>query len=237
MTRLLTALPRRIRRLLGRPNPVPEPLRGWAAQAGSLAVLDVGTNRGQFVGDLAARFTVTRAWLVEPQQRLADELARRFPPPRFSVHRFVLTDRPGVADLRINRGLDPTASVLPIKAGMPELSHLTLGEQETETVPADTLDGFSARAGVGRLDLLKIDTQGTELQILRGGPQTLARTRAVWVELSLVQLYDGACLIHEVVQHLHSCGLYLRGVSPEFHGPAGELLQVNGLFTRDPGAA
>ncbi len=234
LTRLLRAVPRRLRRWLRPTNPHPEPLRTWAAGAGPLTVLDVGANCGQFATDLAGWFPVARAWLVEPQRRLTDELTRRFPPPRFSVHWLALADRAGTVELEVSRGMDMTASLLPIKADLPELRHLPLGVRETETCPVDTLDHFTAGAGIDRLDLLKLDTQGNELQVLRGGAQTLARTRAVWVELSFVQLYDGACLIHEVIEHLHARQLYLRGLAPEFLGPAGELLQVNGLFTRAP---
>jgi FkbM family methyltransferase len=232
LARLIRSIPSRLARRLR--DPIPQPLRDWLARVSELSVVDIGANRGRFLSDLLRRRRVVRAWLVEPQQVLANQLVATFPAPRFTVHRVALSDYTGEARLEISRGADETASLLPIRAASPQLSHLPLGEQFTEACPVDTLDHFAEMAGVGPIDLLKADTQGNELQVFRGGAALLARTQAVWVELSVVQLYDGACLIPEVVDCLHSHKLYLRGLAPDFRGPEGELLQVNGLFTRQP---
>jgi FkbM family methyltransferase len=41
-------------------------------------------------------------------------------------------------------------------------------------VEGDTLDGFCARLGIDRLDFVKIDVEGAELHVLRGGQSTIA---------------------------------------------------------------
>jgi len=41
-------------------------------------------------------------------------------------------------------------------------------------VDGDTLDGFCARLGIDRLDFVKIDVEGAELHVLRGGQSTIA---------------------------------------------------------------
>src|SRR5262249_10321553 len=158
---------------------------------------------------------VTRAWLVEPHQALADQLARRFPPPKFSAHWLALAEQPGELELEQSSPDDPTASVLPMKAHLSELSHLGLARRYKGRGPADTLDRFAEQAGVDRVDLLKVDTQGSELQVFRGGSKVLQRTRAIWVELSFKQLYAGACLVHEVIEYLAAHQFCLRDVAPE----------------------
>ena len=51
-------------------------------------------------------------------------------------------------------------------------------------VDGDTLDGFSARLGIDRLDFVKIDVEGAELHVLRGGAATIASFKpAVMVEV------------------------------------------------------
>lgn len=44
-------------------------------------------------------------------------------------------------------------------------------------VEVDTLDGFCRRAGMKRLDFVKIDVEGAELQILEGGSDSIADLR------------------------------------------------------------
>lgn len=51
-------------------------------------------------------------------------------------------------------------------------------------VDGDTLDGFSVRLGIDRLDFVKIDVEGAELHVLRGGAATIANFNpAVMVEV------------------------------------------------------
>src|SRR5207253_3144389 len=54
-----------------------------------------------------------------------------------------------------------------------------------ELVPLDSLDGFLAEQGLGRLDFVKIDVQTFELFVLRGAAQSLERFRPrLLVEIS-----------------------------------------------------
>jgi len=46
-------------------------------------------------------------------------------------------------------------------------------------VEGDTLDGFTTRLGLQRLDFVKIDVEGAELHVLRGGHATIATLKPV----------------------------------------------------------
>lgn len=83
---------------------------------------------------------------------------------------------------------------------------------------------------------IKIDTQGSELGILRGSETTLAHATGVLVEVSFVALYEGQALFTEIVAWLAERGFVLRALAPAFHDPqTGALLQVDALFA--PSAA
>ncbi len=51
------------------------------------------------------------------------------------------------------------------------------GDLKSESVEVVALDRFSATAGLSRLDLLKVDAEGSELAVLRGADRLIARTR------------------------------------------------------------
>jgi FkbM family methyltransferase len=78
-------------------------------------------------------------------------------------------------------------------------------------VPVHRLDDYAASAGLARIDLLKIDTQGYELKILRGASRLLAdgRVRTILLELNFVPLYDGQVWAHEIIGFLHERGFCL----------------------------
>jgi len=63
-------------------------------------------------------------------------------------------------------------------------SNAEFAGQVEVTVPVDTLDGLCARAGLARLDFVKIDVEGAELQVLMGGEQVIEAFRpALLVEI------------------------------------------------------
>ena len=57
-----------------------------------------------------------------------------------------------------------------------------------------------------RVDLIKIDPQGFELEVLKGAIKTLGSAQAVLLEVSLIQINKGAPLIAEVVAFLDERG-------------------------------
>lgn len=65
-------------------------------------------------------------------------------------------------------GLVTGRSFLDRRAGGPDPNTEFAG-QVTVTVTVDTLDGLCARLGIERLDFVKIDVEGAELEVLEGG--------------------------------------------------------------------
>jgi hypothetical protein len=135
-------------------------------------------------------------------------------------------------ELEVWQGSPAVSSLLPIRHELPDLGHLPLGKRTILPCSVDTLDDVAKAAGLGAIDVLKVDVQGNELRVFQGGPNVLCRTAVVFVELSFQPLYHGSCLFQEVVDHLRGHGLLLRDLVPEFYSADHELLQVNGLFTR-----
>jgi hypothetical protein len=66
---------------------------------------------------------------------------------------------------------------------------LVAGRNPTSiTVDCVTVDRFCADQGLARLDLLKIDTEGHELEVLEGAAETLARRGVKFVFLEFETL-------------------------------------------------
>jgi len=66
----------------------------------------------------------------------------------------------------------------------------------TVNVKVDTLDNlFKSQTNIL---LLKLDVQGSELNVLMGGVDVLSKTKLVLTEMNVVDLYNGGCLYYEV---------------------------------------
>jgi hypothetical protein len=82
--------------------------------------------------------------------------------------------------------------------------------------------------------LLKLDTQGSELEVLRGAEHTvLPGAVAVLVETSLFQFFNGGPLIADVIEYMSSHGFVIYDVVDLQYRPLdGALSQLDLLFVR-----
>ena len=110
------------------------------------------------------------------------------------------------------------------------LEWLFLRERMRREVLVTTLDQFVQEQQIARIDLLKIDTQGAELLVLKGAVAVLPRVRMIWAEVSFRALYDGSALFADVHGFLAEQGFRLHSIHAGFRGSDGELLQGDALF-------
>ena len=105
---------------------------------------------------------------------------------------------------------------------------------DKEVIEVKTLDLlYPEYANENNRTFLKIDTQGYTRQVSGGAQESLAKMQGALVEMSLVELYINEPLIGEVITMPYDCGFVLVSLEPEFFDPnTGQLLQVNGLFSR-----
>lgn len=87
-------------------------------------------------------------------------------------------------------------------------------------------------------DLIKLDVQGAELDILKGGKKYLAATKPTYLllETSIQQYNQGAPLAGKVISYLNKRHYLLRDIIDVAYDSNGQLLQVDFLFERDPSA-
>lgn len=98
------------------------------------------------------------------------------------------------------------------------LSSFHRSDIRTESVgrfPTLTLDGYAARAGFTRLDLLKIDVEGAEQAVLRGASQVLARFKPMLIlELNEETFTSAGFSGASLAAHLRGLGYQLSLVDP-----------------------
>lgn len=81
--------------------------------------------------------------------------------------------------------------------------------EQTMVIGVTTLDEWCRQEDVTGIDVIKLDTQGSELGILQGAAAMLAGVRAVEVEVQFNELYEGVPLFGDVDRFLRQHGFVL----------------------------
>jgi hypothetical protein len=127
----------------------------------------------------------------------------------------------------------PSSSLLEATAVTHELFPKTK-KTSTRSVRLDTLDSFfnsnnlMSKSNV----LLKLDVQGSEDRVLRGGRKTLGQCLAVVLEVCIDQLYHDQADFIVLANLLFESGLSYRGNLNQVSGSDGKVTFLDAVFTR-----
>jgi FkbM family methyltransferase len=203
-----------------------------ALQIDCRTIFDVGAHTGditrRFLGELQK--SVVYSFEADPRnfRRLksafdGDERVR-------AVHAAV-SSQPGTAAFHLGAN-DYTSSLFPREDEMRRYYHSQYTMVDTVTVPMITLDNFCRDYGIEQIDVLKIDTQGAELDILRGAEHILdaSKIQIIVTEFFFIQHYKGAPLLDEIwgLLRRHKYEIYDLFKGP--HGSNGQARFGDAIF-------
>jgi FkbM family methyltransferase len=109
----------------------------------------------------------------------------------------------------------------------------SLGHESVDVVPLDSIREEFAPRGSRRI-LLKVDTQGSDLDVLAGAADTMNDVVATLSEASVVPIYDKAARLIDLIQTMEGHGLVLSSLFPisHDHPPSLALLELDCYFVR-----
>jgi hypothetical protein len=105
----------------------------------------------------------------------------------------------------------------------------------TEQIHLMRLDDFVAREGVERIDLVKIDVEGFELQVLQGGSDTFRnRVDSLMMEISFVRHPRSSAEFMRLFELLHDYGFAPAEIYDLAQVPDGDwrLAQFDCIFRK-----
>lgn len=197
-------------------------------------VLDIGANIGQFASKVRELGYEGAIVSFEALPTVYDQLlhASRRDPKWTVAPRAALGSGAGTVDMNV-AGNSASSSVLPM--GSLHLSAAPYSAYvDRETVRLARLDELCTGLLPGAGDVfMKIDTQGYEMEVLKGAGAVLDRTCGIQLELSLVELYEAAPTLSRMAAFVEELGFEMFGIAPGFKDPrSGRLLQAEGFFVR-----
>lgn len=194
------------------------------ALQGMETIVDVGANIGQFAYMANVAWPGVPIYSFEPDPRVHARLAETF-------RRF------GIAGTTQAKAVGATDGVAQLHV-QPESTNSSLLERHEDAsverieVTCTTLDREFAQRFSRRSVLLKVDTQGSELEVLRGGRELLRHCAAVLLEASVRSSYAGGVQLPELLLFMRDAGFVPLDIVDVLRlaGPDRALSELDLLF-------
>jgi FkbM family methyltransferase len=106
-------------------------------------------------------------------------------------------------------------------------------KRERITLPMTTLDLQLATVELKGSCLMKLDVQGSELEVLSGATKTLDHVDVILIEASVLAYNEGAPLINDIFAFMKQIGFVLFDICDEKRLSSKILLQVDLIFVRE----
>jgi len=193
-------------------------------------VLDVGANRGQFALEL--RGIGYRGAIVsfEPLESEFRELERSFGGDRhWRGYCMALGERSGRATINVIPGLSVMNSLLQVAGKWPKVELREIEIRRLDEVCDEALAGIAAPRV-----LLKMDTQGYDLQVFAGAGRCLQHALALQSELSVLPLYKDMPHYLQALATYEGAGFELYNLAVVSRARDDRLQELNCLMKRRP---
>jgi len=178
-------------------------------QTNRLAVVDIGAYDGDSTFYLAKRLPNNEILGFEPN------------PEPFTIAKSNSSRHPNVKMFNIGfSGITGEKSLF-VTNDLVSSSLLQVGDtnefefKKSISVKVSTLDDFFLN--YEGILLIKLDVQGAELDILKSGNETIAKTRFILTEMLNANLYDGSCQYFDVDLYLRNAGFKMHSIFSDYN--------------------
>lgn len=178
-------------------------------------VIDVGANDGQFALLLRSEGFRGTIYSFEPVNSTYEQLRRIAQhDANWKVFNTALGERVGDAIINVTASSDLCSLLDPNDFGKTAFPSIAVSHQET--IAMDTLDNFIAREKLAKAAriLLKMDTQGYDLQVFQGAQQSLGCIVCLLSEISLMPIYAQAPHYLDALRLYEGKGFVPSGLYP-----------------------
>ena len=198
-------------------------------------IFDVGANRGQTYHQYRSRFPKARIHCFEPVKDFYEEcLGKVVNDNLVVVNNQALGSTLG--RLTLNETVGGQSSSLLLKT---ETIKLYFSEKDftvarSYSVEVSTLDYYCQVNDIERINILKIDTEGFELNVLRGASGLLKDSKIdiVFTEINFDKFWTDCALYHHIASYLEAYDMQLFGLYGLGRGSLGATRSGDAVFVR-----
>jgi FkbM family methyltransferase len=206
----------------------------WLRDYHFKSIVDIGANEGQFSDKMRILFPYATIYAFEPLPGVFEKLKINFNKDQlFKPFNLGLGEQKGELEFWENE-YSPSSSFL----GMAD-THKKNFEEAVQSkkvkVSVERMDEVFASENPEQPLLIKIDVQGFEDKVIRGGMSTLRKATVIICELSFVELYQGQLLFADLFEEFRKMGFNYAGSIEQLKSPGtNQILQADGIFIKQP---
>lgn len=176
-------------------------------------IFDVGANEGQTATQALRHYPHGEIHSFEPGDHAYQVLHNHFGShSRCHLNKVALGARAEVQTFREHSASDMSSLLQP---GAENWAHVTREIPMT----LDTIDNYCETHGVSHIHILKTDTQGYDLQVLRGAEKMIVRghVQLIFMEIIFNELYQNSARLDEIFAYLSAHGFSLVSFYQIYH--------------------
>jgi len=182
-------------------------------------VLDIGAFKGEWTNTFKNFFPESNILMIEANEDNEEDLKKVGP------YKIALLGEEDNKEVNYYKALNA------IQTGNSIYREQTT--TEFETVKKKTIKLSTLLDSDTTYDLIKIDTQGSELNIIKGGLPIISKTNFLLLEVSLFQYNENSPLIDKVISYLSKIGFKLVDIVDLLYNQKdGCLLQIDAMFKK-----
>lgn len=199
-------------------------LEGFSRPADRSIAFDVGAHEGEFFRALTETPLISGLVLFEPHPDNAERLRQTFQKAGVTIEEVAVAATSGTVEFQYGDDT-ATGSLLPPKGFTPAAT-------QSKAITTTSLDDYASKHGMlNRVNILKVDTQGADLQVLMGAETLLAESQPILiVEIIFAQLYENQGSPAELISWLSNHGYQLVGLFDEHFSNEGWLAWCDACF-------
>lgn len=202
-------------------------------------VLDVGAHTGEFACFLRdmcgwrgpiSSFEPVHSSFVQLGRAMEDD-------PKWHGHEIALGSGSATALIRHFPAQSNFDSLLPVSEYGRNRFGALASEFSEEPVTLQRLDAIIDEGlpfAPSEAFLLKTDTQGFDLEVVRGASNCLDRIVSIQIELPAIAIYDGLPPLGTAIDEIMELGFYPVGFFPITRDRGLRVVEFDGLFVRAP---
>lgn len=196
-------------------------------------IIDIGANDGQFAEEIHQKLPGAAIYSFEPIESVYKKLMVNMRNvSNFKAFNVGLGEKSEKTTIN-KSSFSPSSSLLRM-ATLHKKLYPKSAEIIEETAQIETLDNFLEQIDFRGNLLIKIDVQGYEDKVIKGGKKTFERARMLIVETSFVRLYEGQPLFEDVVLLLRDLGFsYCGSREQHWNKLTDELIYQDSIFRRN----